>query len=209
MFAVGGDLLVQDLQKNGYKIFLFEIDKDSQIIEGAKRVQKATGKSIDLAMFCGHGTNTTTNFGLTERLISKRRPDAKYLDYLKRKHSDYVRTISTGELWKINNIASGGLTEDSAHLDTGDIDIMKSLKPFLSADARAVFASCSVGNEENGASLARTVSKNANVMAFGCTVPIRGLILQYDSEKLVTGVTYLGESFEKLGANYSKVYSPK
>ena len=209
MFAVGGDLLIQDLQKNEYKILPFEIDKDEQIIDGAKRVCVATEKKIDLIIFCGHGNSQSTNFGFTERLITKRKPNQNHIRQIREKHSDYVKEIETKKIWGIKNLANSDLTEGDAHLDVSDIGIMTSLRQYLSSNARAVFASCSVADDKEGPSLAKTFAQNTGITVIGPTVPIGGLIPQYNEKGDVSGIVYLDQSFQPLGPEYSKVYLPR
>ena len=209
MFAVGGDLLIQDLQKNRYKILPFEIDKDEQIIDGAQRVCEATGKTIDLVLFCGHGTSQSTNFGFTERLITRRNPNQNYIRQIREKHSDYVKEVETKKIWGIKNLANSNLTEGGAHLDVGDIGIMKSLQQYLSSNARAIFASCSVADDKEGHSLAKTFAQNTKMTVIGPTVSIGGLIPQYNEKGDVIGIVYLDQLFKPLGPEYSKVYSPR
>ena len=147
------------------------IDKDEQIKEGAKRAAQATGKKIDLVMFCGHGMSTRTNFGYTRRAETLSKPDPAYLAEVKRKNADYVRKITEGPFqpWEIKNMSNGKVKDnnDDAFLDTGDTDIMGSIAQYLNEKAVAVFASCSVASEYGNASLARTMSNNAKVKTFG------------------------------------------
>lgn len=201
MFSKGGETVIKDLNDQGYKILPFEIDEDEQIKEGIMRVYRATGKTIDLAMFCGHGISTETNFGYTERAATLKRPDPLYLQKIREENVDYVRTITReGPFlpWTIKNMANGKVKGKSAYLDVDDRELMKSIAPYFNKDSVGVFASCSVADESTvKPSLARTMHVNADMKVFACTQPVRGLKLFFKDRKIVD-VKFLAEDYKSV-----------
>ena len=211
MFAVGGERLLQEL--SNYKVFVCEADNaNEQIPEGAKRVKAVTGKTINFVIFAGHGESkpSRTNYGWAARPIYTIKPNQEYLTALKEKHADYVKQISSGSVWKTDNIATGNLTEEKAHLDLKDEKTLKLLKEYLDPNAVGIFASCSVGKEEgDSTSLARNTAKKLGIPITACTEPIRGLLPKHDEKGNLIGVIFLDESFQPHLPERTKVYLPK